>query len=61
MVAAFFGVLFLAPSTLILTGFVICAEYRWVARLEYLARVDTRNWDAYWPIEIPANLDVPLY
>lgn len=61
MAAAFLAGLLLASSSLVLTGLVICAEYRWVARAEYRHRVRTRNWDAYWPIVVPARITVDLY
>ncbi|GAB3243511.1 hypothetical protein [Kineosporia babensis] len=61
MTALLMSVLFGVSSALILTGFLICAEYRWVGRCEYRLRCRWRTWDAYWPIEVPAELSVPLY
>lgn len=55
MAAAFLTFMFLATGTIVFAGFVICAEYRWVTRLEYLARLDSRDWELYWPIVVPAS------
>jgi hypothetical protein len=60
-VAAFLSLLALATSTLILSGFVICAEYRWVTRLEYLSRVQSRHWELYGPVVAPAFINEELY
>lgn len=43
------------------TGLLICAEYRWVSRVEYLMRLRTRNWDDYWPIVVPPQVNEELY
>ncbi|GAB6899593.1 hypothetical protein [Kineosporia succinea] len=49
LAVVFLAVWYLATGLLVAGGFVICAEYRWVSRLDYEWRVEHRSWDEYVP------------
>lgn len=61
MAAVFLVVLFMSSGGITVSGLLVCSEFHWVRRWEYLIRREFRTWDLYWPIEIPADLSDPLY
>ncbi|MBT0773006.1 hypothetical protein KIH74_28950 [Kineosporia sp. J2-2] len=58
---AFLVGLLVVGGVLVLTGLIVCAEYRWVYRVEYLWRVERRDWDAFWPVVVPQQVLEELY
>lgn len=61
MAEVILAALFVSSGALSLSGLLICSGFLWVGRWEYRFRREFRTWDAYWPIEIPADLLDPLY